>query len=72
MADEYIPAPLPLTIELETKEILKKVIGANRALAELKGVANSIPNQHILINALSLQEAKDSLHVKSYLELIIH
>ncbi len=43
MADEYIPSLLPLSIELETKEILKKVISANRALAELKGVANSIP-----------------------------
>ncbi|AHJ14063.1 Fic family protein [Sulfurospirillum multivorans] len=65
MADEYIPAPLPLTIELETKAILKKVISANRALAELKGVANSIPNQHILINALSLQEAKDSSEIEN-------
>ena len=65
MADEYIPAPLPLSIELETKEILKKVISANRALAELKGVANSIPNQHILINALSLQEAKDSSEIEN-------
>lgn len=65
MADEYIPAPLPLSIELETKEILKKVISANRALAELKGVATSIPNQHILINALSLQEAKDSSEIEN-------
>lgn len=65
MADEYIPAPLPLSIDLETKEILKKVISANRALAELKGVVNSIPNQHILINALSLQEAKDSSEIEN-------
>jgi Fic family protein len=65
MTNEYIPALLPLTIELETKAILKKVITANRALAELKGVANSIPNQHILINALSLQEAKDSSEIEN-------
>jgi hypothetical protein len=30
-------------------------------LAELKGLAASIPNQAILINTLGLQEAKDRL-----------
>jgi len=65
MQKEYIPPKLPLHIELETKEIIKKIISANKALAELKGVARSIPNQSILINALTLQEAKDSSEIEN-------
>ena len=37
--------------------ILKKLASASRQLAELKGVAASIPNQGIFINTLGLQEA---------------
>src|SRR5690606_29543667 len=36
-----------------------------RALAELKGIAATIPNQGILINTLGLQEAKDSSAVEN-------
>ncbi|TGL71315.1 Fic family protein [Leptospira kmetyi] len=56
---------LPPTSELETKAVLKKVSSAHRYLAELKGVSSSIPNQNILINTLSLQEAKDSSAVEN-------
>lgn len=38
---------------------------AHAALAELKGVAASIPNQEILINSLGLQEAKDSSAIEN-------
>jgi Fic family protein len=62
---EYIPAKLPLAFELESKEVLKKVISANRALATLNGVAKIIPNQAILINSLVLQEAKDSSEIEN-------
>lgn len=65
MSKEYIPSKLPLQQELENKAVLKKIISANRSLAELKGVAKSIPNQTILINALSLQEAKDSSQIEN-------
>lgn len=34
-------------------------------MAELKGAAKAIPNQSILINALSLQEAKDSSEIEN-------
>ncbi len=57
--------PLPLLKDIETKTILKKVVAANKALAELKGTARTIPNQAILINALSLQEAKDSSEIEN-------
>ncbi|MFT7035033.1 MAG: hypothetical protein ACJA2S_003554 [Cyclobacteriaceae bacterium] len=41
---------LPLTVDVESKTILKKLPAAHAALAELKGVAATIPNQNILIN----------------------
>ena len=56
---------LPLKKDIETKEILKKSIKANSALAKLNGVAKIIPNQMILINALTLQEAKDSSEIEN-------
>jgi Fic family protein len=61
----YTPPVLPLTKEIESKTVLKKSLEANKALAELKGIARSIPNQAILINALALQEAKDSSEIEN-------
>lgn len=49
----------------QTREILTKLNSASRQLAELKGVGSSIPNQGILINTLSLQEAKDSSAIEN-------
>ena len=49
----------------ETPSILKKLASSSRALAELKGIAASIPNQGILINMLALQEAKDSSEIEN-------
>lgn len=49
----------------ETPEVLRKLASASRALAELKGVAASIPNQQILISSLGLQEAKDSSEIEN-------
>jgi Fic family protein len=49
----------------ETPTILKKLASSSRHLAELKGVAASIPNQGILINTLGLQEAKDSSEIEN-------
>ena len=45
--------------------ILRKLALASRNLAELKGVAATIPNQSILINTLALQEAKDSSAIEN-------
>ncbi len=56
---------LPLDIDIESKVVLKKLAKAHQALAELKGVAASIPNQSMLINTLSLQEAKDSSEIEN-------
>lgn len=56
---------LPLEIDLETKRILKSLPSAHAALAELKGIASTIPNQNILINTLGLQEAMDSSAIEN-------
>lgn len=61
----YIIPELPLEIDLETKPILKQLNLANKKLAELKGVALTIPNENILVNTLTLQEAKDSSAVEN-------
>lgn len=49
----------------DTPAILKKLASSSRQLAELKGLAASIPNQAILINTLGLQEAKDSSEIEN-------
>jgi Fic family protein len=49
----------------ETPAILKKTATASRRLAELKGLAGSIPDQTVLINTLALQEAKDSSAIEN-------
>ncbi|PLW92554.1 MAG: addiction module protein [Marinilabiliales bacterium] len=61
----YKITDLPVDAELETKKVLKSLPAAHAALAELKGVASSIPNQSILINTLGLQEAKDSSAIEN-------
>jgi Fic family protein len=49
----------------ESIPILRREAEARQALAELKGVANIIPNQAILINAIALREAKDSSEIEN-------
>ena len=56
---------LPPQKDLETKETLKKAISANKALAELKGAGELIPNQAVLIQAIALQEAKLSSEIEN-------
>lgn len=51
---------LPLDVDVETKAVLKQLNLANKKLAELKGVARTIPNEDILIQTLTIQEARES------------
>lgn len=57
--------PLPLDWDVETKAVLKSLPSAHATLAELKGIASTMPNQNILINTLGLQEAKDSSAIEN-------
>ena len=56
---------LPDLGDIETIPVLKQLARSHQALAELKGVAQGMPNQNILINTLSLQEAKDSSEIEN-------
>jgi Fic family protein len=56
---------LPPRVQVETEAVLKRAIGAARALAELKGLGQTIPNQAMLVDSLVLQEAKDSSAIEN-------
>jgi Fic family protein len=56
---------LPPAAAIETPAVLKALARAHRYLAELKGRAATIPNQGILIDTLSLQEAKASSEIEN-------
>lgn len=56
---------LPLPFDVETKPVLRKTALAHKALAELKGVLTSIPNQSILLETLTLREARESSAVEN-------
>ncbi|HEX5181746.1 MAG TPA: Fic family protein [Allosphingosinicella sp.] len=56
---------LPPNAELETPSVLRAAARAHRRLAELKGRAGGIPNPAILIDTLSLQEAKASSEIEN-------
>jgi len=57
--------PLPPEVDIETKAILKETIAARSALAELKGLGATIPNQALLVDSLILQEAKASSEIEN-------
>ena len=60
-----LPPVPPSDIDLETKAVLKQAIRANKALAELKGAGNLIPNQAVLVRVIGLQEAKLSSEIEN-------
>ena len=65
MKETYNIPTLPLSYDLETKAVMRQLNSANKRLAELKGIAHTIPNENILINTLVLQEACDSSAVEN-------
>ena len=56
---------LPPSVELETRAVLKRSIGARAALAELKQATELIPNPGMLINTLPLLEAQASSEIEN-------
>lgn len=63
-------AVLPLKVDVETKAVLRKSATAHRALAELKGILTSIPNQTILLETLTLREARESAAIENIISTI--
>ena len=59
-------SPLSVDTEkIETRAVLRKEAQTRQALAELKGFVPVIPNQNILINAIVLNEAKESSAIEN-------
>ncbi len=65
MSKPAIIKSLPPTTDIESKAVLRKTALAHKALAELKGVVTSIPNQNILVETLTLREARESSAVEN-------
>ena len=63
--NKWTLSELPVKQLLESVKILKMLPKAHAALAELKGIASTIPNQNILINSITIQEAKDSSEIEN-------
>lgn len=67
--DPHLPfndlPPLPPKQDIETKLVLRRIPAAARALAELKGLGTTIPDQSMLINSIVLQEAKASSEIEN-------
>ena len=55
----------PKREKVETLKILRQLSKSSNSLGELKGIAKTIPNQAMLINAVALQEAKDSSEIEN-------
>src|SRR5690554_741310 len=56
---------LPPDVDSESVTILKQLNRASRALGQLKGEVSKIPNSQILLDTLTLQEAKDSNEIEN-------
>ena len=56
---------LPPEADIETKKILRKSISAGRALAQLNGTLMNLPNPHLFLDTIYLQEAKASSEVEN-------
>lgn len=50
---------------IESIKILRQLVNSSVALAELKGLANILPNQNILLNAVILKEATASSEIEN-------
>ena len=60
-----LPNLPPQGVELETIPILRHLAKASRHLGELNGLCESLPDPHLLINTIVLQESKDSSAIEN-------
>ncbi len=56
---------LPPKPDIETRDVLKKLVSARTALAELRIAGQLIPDHGVLINTIPLLEAKDSSEIEN-------
>ncbi|TDQ08124.1 Fic family protein [Pedobacter metabolipauper] len=62
--NELPPLP-PDQIKVETIPVLRQVVQSSIALSELKGLAYTLPNSSILLNAVILKEARMSSEIEN-------
>ena len=60
-----IALEIPNNQSLDVKQVWQSLAEAHRYLAELKGLCESLPNSAILLDTLSIQEAKDSSEIEN-------
>lgn len=60
-----LPTLPPPDEKIITVDILKALNKANKALAELKGLAKKLPNQSMLVNTIAIREAKTSTAIEN-------
>ena len=60
-----LPPLPPATVLYQDKDIVDKLTLASRRLAELKGLASTLPNQSIFVNTIALREAKASSAIEN-------
>ncbi|MBQ7405713.1 MAG: Fic family protein [Candidatus Methanomethylophilaceae archaeon] len=56
---------LPPHLDIETSEVMRSCVAASRALGELKGLLESIPDQRVLLELLPLQESRSSSELEN-------
>lgn len=60
-----LPELPPVWEKIETVKVLRQLVKASVALAELKGLASTLPNPDILLNAVILKEARASSEIEN-------
>ncbi len=60
-----LPLLSPPDEKVITIEVLQALNNSNKALAELKGLAGKLPNQSMLVNTITLREAKASTEIEN-------
>lgn len=57
--------PLPPEYNFDDPQLLKQIIASSRALSELKGTISHFPNKSILLDLLTVTEAKNSTAIEN-------
>ncbi len=60
-----LPPLPPATVLYHDEDVVNKLMQASRRLAELKGLASTLPNQSIFVNTIALREAKASSAIEN-------
>ena len=60
-----LPPLPPATALYQDEDVVNKLMQASRRLAELKGLASTLPNQSIFVNTIALREAKASSAIEN-------